>query len=108
MKFNMDTINSTKVSDGWKSTVFPHAFINLCLNKYKDRYIPLYDKGEVLDKNPVTGKYENLELDFTFTNEGSPADSTMLIYLYYTDCFLTLDMPLRQDPSFYSEYLTLR
>ena len=108
MKFNMDTINSTKVSDGWKSSVFPHAFINLCLNKYKDRYIPLYDKGEVLDKNPVTGKYENLELDFTFTNEGSPADSTMLIYLYYTDCFLTLDMPLKKDPSFYSEYLTLR
>lgn len=107
MKMNKKFINSTFVADGCKETPYPHVYLNFCLNKQKERYIPLYDKGEILAKDTRNKKYENLELTFTFLPVGAPADATMIIYLFYTDSYITLDLHRKGNAFFTSQYITM-
>lgn len=106
MTIDKDKITEDLIKDGWKDSPYPHVYLNLCLDKSKDRYIPLYDKGEVLAKN-ASKKYENLELTFTFKTGGAPADATMIIYLFYTDSYITLDMHRKGAAFFASNYIQM-
>jgi hypothetical protein len=94
-------ISLALIKDGWKNSLYPHVFINLTNFGDNSRIIPFLNDGSILQKP------ENLELTFTFETGGAPADMAYLIYLYYTDTNLNIDMKDRKNPVFTSPYVKL-
>ena len=89
------------LKDGWKNTAYPHVYINLTNFGDKSRIIPTLNDGSVLQKSA------DLELLFNFETGGAPKDLAYIIYLYYTDNALTLDMKNKKNPVFTSPYIKL-
>jgi hypothetical protein len=100
---NMDKtkLSLEKVKNGWKSTPYPHVYINLTNFGDKSRIIPYLNDGSILQKSA------DLDLLFTFHQDGSTPDVSYIIYLYYTDNNLTLDTRQKNNPFFFSPYIKL-
>ena len=109
LSIDKDKINLATVADGGKNTPYPHIYLSFCTDKDKSRLIPMYEKTtDVLKKNSATNQYNNLEMTFTFNATGATRDATYMIYMFFTDNYLTLDLSKRQDPIFYSDYTAIK
>lgn len=101
MKMDPKKILIPLIKNGCKETAYPHVFMNLCNYGDKTRIVPFLDDGSILNKN------HDLDLTFTFEDEGAPANTTFIIYLYYTDHNLTLETKKKGESFFTSPYIRL-
>ena len=98
MKMDPKTLTLASIEDGAKSTAFPHVYLNFCnYGPGKNRLIPLSNDGSILAQK------NDLELNLQFSGDGAPANTTYMLYAFYSDVNLILDMRTR---TFHSPYLT--
>ena len=96
-----DKITVENIENGWINTPYPHVYINFCNYGDKSRIVPYLNNGSML-KVP-----NDMEINFTFDNEGAVPDVTYIIYYFYTDNNLTLDTSHKNQSFFVSPYLKL-
>ena len=101
MKMDRDKITDENVKEGGENSPFPHVFVNLCMDRYKARYIPLHRDGSILkDDRPF-------ELTISFKTGGATPNVVYIVYFYYTDVNLILDTKNTFGPVFRSPYLRM-
>jgi len=101
LNLDREKITLKQIKDGWKDSAYPHVYINLTNFGDKSRIIPTLNDGSILQKSA------DLELLFSFEAGGAPDGLAYIIYLYYTDNALTLDLKTKKNPVFTSPYVKL-
>ena len=100
LKVDRSKVTMDAVNDGFDSTPYPLAFVNLTnFGDKNSRIIPFLNDGNCLAKN------NDLESTFTFTTDGAPDAVTFFVCIYYTDSNLTLDLKKKGEPFFSSPYV---
>jgi len=84
------------VSEGSKSTAFPHVYIPLITGPERQRIIPALDDGSCIMRKA------DLDLNFKFTTSNSQTNSIYVIYACYTDVATIFDPKMNY---FFSPYL---
>lgn len=101
MKIDKKKITLASIKDGSTKTPYPHVFMNFCNQGDKTRLIPFLEDSNVLKENL------DLDLDITFGTGGATANVTYIIYLYYTDNYITLDLSHKGHAFFTSPYIKM-
>lgn len=101
MTMNPDRVTLARISNGNKDTPYPHVYINFCNQGDKSRMIPFLSDATSLKDNL------DLDLNFTFGPTGATNNMTYIIYLFYTDNNLTLDLSHKGMSYFTSPYIKL-
>ena len=73
------------ISEGGKNSAFPHVYIPLCPSGKETRIVPIGADGQVVNKNG------DLDVNLKFGTNGA-TDATYLVYIFYTDVNIVLDM----------------
>jgi hypothetical protein len=102
MKMDPDKITVNGIHNGGMNTPYPHVFINLCNYGDKTRIVPYLNDGSCLKDD------HDLDITFTFGTGGATPGVTYMIYLYYTDNNLTLEMKQKGQSFFTSPYIKLK
>ena len=89
------------VKDGFKDSAYPMAWINLLNTFDKSRVVP-YD----LTDGKLYEKPNQLDFNIHLKPEGAPTDMHYMVYVYYTDQNLILDMS-KKDKIFTNTYVKL-
>ena len=76
-------------------TNFPCVYLNLCIEG-RNRIVPLQNNGTVLSKD------SDLNIGIKFVGTGATADATYIVYLFYTDYNVVLDMRARRFMPYYN------
>lgn len=84
------------VQNGFAKTDFPHVHYNLCVGSGSERMVPALTD----DPNIVT-KMGDLVVKLKFGDGGAPQDMMYIVYVYYTDVNIMLDMKTKR---FYAAY----
>ena len=101
LKIDPDKISVKSVKDGFESGPYPMVYVNLRnFGDKSSRVIPFLNDGSCLNKN------SDLNITMNFTTDGSKANVTYFICLFYTDTNLTLNLTKKGDPVFSSPYIT--
>ena len=96
MMFNEKFVTRKNIANCFAKTDFPHAYLNLSPSGQHTRLIPLLNDGSIMNKEA------DLELDLKFGSlEGATADANYIIYLFYSDTNLALDLHTRKFSSPY-------
>ena len=105
-------IDLEHVTEGGIKTPYPHVYINLLTEKDGSRYIPNLKNqkpvlvGSVLKPADKSKIYNNLDLTLTFDAKGgATANSTYVVYMYFTDVSATIDMSLKANTTITSPYI---
>lgn len=78
-------IQFEKIIEGGKNSAFPHLYIPLCPSGKETRIVPVGADGQVVNKNG--------DLDITLKfGSGGAKDVTYLVYIFYTDVNMVLDL----------------
>jgi hypothetical protein len=95
-------ITLANIQDGGVDTPYPHAYVNFCNYGNKTRIQPVAFPIHPNDKR-------ELEVNLIFGQEGATGEVTYIIYYFYTDNNLVLNLP-KQTPNvfFSSPYLIQR
>lgn len=80
-----DLISYENFKDGGESTSFPHIYIPFCPSGRETRIVPIGADGHAINKNG------DIDINLNFGVTGA-ADATYLVYIFYTDVNLILDM----------------
>ena len=82
-----DKFTLASVTNGFAATDFPHVYYNLCVGSGSDRMVPALTEDAGL-----VNKIGDLILQLKFGREGAPADLIYVVYIYYTDVNMMLDL----------------
>ena len=102
MKMDLDKITKETCVSGWENTPYPHVYVNLCNGKDKSRILPVVSDGSILE-NP-----KDMEFTLTFGEGGATKDVVYVIYIFYTDNNLLLNLPDKSFPYFSNPYLPMQ
>jgi hypothetical protein len=94
-----DLVTRELVADGCKNTAFPHVYVNL--RNWPDglRTAPLLDDGSILNAK------RDLDLTLRFNTNGAVKDATYMIYAFYEDDYLDMDVDARGEVRFSNQHL---
>lgn len=73
------------ISEGGKNSAYPHIYIPLCPSGKETRIVPIGGDGQTVNKNG------DLDVNLKFGTNGAK-DATYLVYIFYTDVNMVLDM----------------
>jgi hypothetical protein len=86
MKMDPNKISIDDIQNGGKNSPYPHVYVNFCNYGNKSRILPI--------SSDINMKEEReLEVKFTFNGKGSAPDVAYIIYYFYTDTNMVLNMP---------------
>lgn len=85
------------MKNGGDDTIFPHLYFNLTPSGKDSRIIPVGDDGHIVSKPG------DLDITLNFGFEGASNDAVYLIYIFYTDANIRLDMKTRQFKILYKK-----
>lgn len=94
---NIKNLSFDDIKEGGEESLFPHVYINLCPSGKNTRYAGHGEDG----KNST--KPGNLDLNIRFRGEGSVADATYFIYIFYSDYTVVLDYRDKQIYTYYKK-----
>ena len=80
-----NNITLDAIKEGGKNTAFPHIYIPLCPSGKETRIVPVGADGQIVNKNG------DLDVSIKFITGGA-ADATYLVYIFYTDVNMVLDL----------------
>ena len=92
---NPDEIKRADLKKSFEGTNFPSVYINLC-TEGKQRMVPPQNNGSAIAKDG------DLSIGIKFGGTGATQDVTYVIYLFYTDCNMTLDLRTRKFSPYYN------
>jgi hypothetical protein len=95
MHVDQDQILRKDLANSFADTNFPLIYLNLCTEN-KNRIIAHQNNGSGINKDA------DLNICLKFGTEGAAADSTYIIYLFYTDYNMTLDLRTRRFVPYYN------
>ena len=95
MHVDQDQIKRKDLSNSFADTNFPCIYLNLCTEN-KNRIIPHQNNGSGLSKDA------DLNICLKFGTDGAAVDSTYIIYLFYTDYNMVLDLRTRRFMPYYT------
>jgi len=102
MTMDPDKINLANIKNGGADTPYPHVYINFCNYGNKSRIQPVTYRMDLKDER-------ELEVNLIFGPEGSTRDVTYIIYYFYTDNNLLLNLPKQTSNVYFSSpYLIQR
>jgi len=102
MTMDPDKITLANIQDGGKDTPYPHVYVNFCNYGNKTRIQPVAFPIHPNDER-------ELEVNLIFGPGGSTRDVTYIIYYFYTDNNLILNLPKQTSNVFFSSpYLIQR
>jgi hypothetical protein len=102
MTMDPDKINLANIKNGGADTSYPHVYINFCNYGNKLRIQPVTYLMDLKDKR-------ELEVNLIFGPEGSTQDVTYIIYYFYTENNLLLNLPNQtSNVNFSSPYIIQR
>ena len=90
-----DKLTLALLKNGGKDSIYPHGSVNLCNSLDKSRLVPINEDGSILLSEA------DLDINLKFNRGGATADVTYLMYLFYTDVNLILDMKTKTFSSPY-------
>jgi hypothetical protein len=101
MKMDPSKITIDDIQNGGKNSPYPHVYVNFCNYGNKSRILPI--------SSDIDMKQEReLEVKFTFNGKGSTPDVVYIIYYFYTDTNMVLNMPKNTSYTYLtSSYLGL-
>ena len=86
MKMDPRKITIDDIQNGGKNYPYPHVYVNFCNYGNKSRILPI--------SSDIDMKQEReLEVKFTFNGKGSASDVVYIMYYFYTDTNMVLNMP---------------
>ena len=88
-------VGRNKKSNWDSDTPYPHVYINFCNYGNKSRIQPVTYRMDLKDER-------ELEVNLIFGPEGSTWDVTYIIYYFYTDNNLLLNLPKQTSNVFFS------
>ena len=95
MHVDQSQILRKDLANSFGDTNFPLIYLNLCTEN-KNRIIAHQNNGSGISKDA------DLNICLKFGTEGAAADSTYIIYLFYTDYNMTLDLRTRRFAPYYN------
>ena len=102
MPMDPDKITLANIKNGGENTPYPHVYINFCNYGNKTRIQPI-----AYGMNPKDER--QLEVNFIFGPEGATRDVTYIIYYFYTENNLLLNLPNQtSNVNFSSPYIIQR
>jgi hypothetical protein len=102
MTMDPDKITLANIKNGGENTPYPHVYINFCNYGNKTRIQPI-----AYGMNPKDER--ELQVNFIFGPEGATRDVTYIIYYFYTDNNLLLNLPKQTSMTYFtSPYLIQR
>ena len=102
MTMDPDKITLANIKNGGENTPYPHVYINFCNYGNKTRIQPI-----AYGMNPKDER--ELEVNLIFGPEGATPDVTYIIYYFYTDNNLLLNLPKQTSMTYFtSPYLIQR
>jgi hypothetical protein len=102
MTMDPDKITLANIQDGGKDTPYPHVYVNFCNYGNKTRIQPVAFPIHPNDER-------ELEVNLIFGPGGSTREVTYIIYYFYTDNNLILNLPKQTSNVFFSSpYLIQR
>jgi hypothetical protein len=101
MKMDPSKITIDDIQNGGKNSPYPHVYVNFCNYGNKSRILPI--------SSDIDMKQEReLEVKFTFNGKGSASDVVYIMYYFYTDTNMVLNMPKNTSYTYLtSSYLGL-
>lgn len=93
---NPDRFTLDAVRNGFVNTDFPHVYYNLCVNSKGERMVPALS-----DDPQIVNKMGELFIQLKFADGGVPQDLVYVVYIYYTDVNIMLDMKTKRFAAAY-------
>lgn len=95
LDINQEQIKQADLVDSLAETNFPSVYLNLCIEG-RHRVVPLQNNAAVLSKDC------DLNIGIKFVGTGATQDATYIVYLFYTDYNVVLDMRARRFYPYYN------
>ena len=96
MDIDQTKLTREDVGNAFTNTNFPRIYVNLCVGKDRQRWIPQLNSGQILTKDC------DFNITVKFNNTGSTDNATYIFLLCYTDYNLSLDLKTRKFAPFYN------
>jgi hypothetical protein len=99
MKMDPNKITMANMQNGGKDSAYPHVYVNFCNYGNKSRILPIVSDINMKEER-------ELEVKFTFNAKGAAPDAVYIIYYFYTDTNIILNMPKNTSRTYWtSSYL---
>ncbi len=86
MKMDPNKITMANLQNGGKDSAYPRVYVNFCNYGNKTRILPIVSDINMKEER-------ELEVKFTFNAKGAAPDAVYIIYYFYTDTNIVLNMP---------------
>ena len=105
LSIDKNKISRQTVADGWSDTPFPCVYLSFCTDKEKSRLVPVLERGPEAVKIKKTQSPGCLNLTFVFNNAGAAQDAVYMVYVFFTDSYISLDCSKKSSQFFCSDYM---
>jgi hypothetical protein len=98
LQLNEELFTPKMCKEAYSENAYPHAYINLRNMGDGERSAPMHEDGS------ITAQKKDLEILLKFTADGSTADATYMVYIFYTDINMEMELLPDHDASFTNPY----
>jgi hypothetical protein len=98
VKLNEKLFTPERCKEAYSDNAYPHVYINLRNMRDGERAAPVHEDGS------ITALKRDLEILLKFTANGSTADATYMVYIFYTDIYMEMELLPDRDASFTNPY----